>query len=79
MQRVYRAALPGLFAVAVLPVRPNEKAPEALTTPGASFLGSGGGVREQPNVLRWYLGLADSPPFESGYAILEDMGPILQP
>ncbi len=30
------------------------------------------------NVLRWYLGLADRPAFESGYAILKDMGPILQ-
>jgi hypothetical protein len=34
---------------------------------------------EHPNVLRWYLGLADRPTFESGYAIFEDMGPILQP
>jgi hypothetical protein len=25
-------------------VRPNDKAPEVLTTPGASFLGSGGGA-----------------------------------
>jgi len=29
-------------------------------------------------VLRWYLGRADRPALESGYAILEDMGPILQ-
>jgi hypothetical protein len=29
----------------VLSVTPNDKAPEVLTTPGASFLGSGGGIR----------------------------------
>ncbi len=32
----------------VLSVRPNDKAPEVPATPGASFLGSGGGIREQP-------------------------------
>ena len=27
---------------------------------------------EQPNVLRWYLGPADTAVFEGGYAVLED-------
>ena len=30
----------------------NHKAPEVLTTPGASFLGSGGGIREQPSAAK---------------------------
>jgi len=29
-----------------------EKAPEVLTTPCASFLGSGGGIREQPSAAK---------------------------
>ncbi len=32
--------------------RPNAEAPEVLTTPGASFLGSGGGIREQPSAAK---------------------------
>jgi len=36
-------------------------------------------VKEQPNVLRRYLGLADTPVFESGYAVLKDISPIPRP
>lgn len=34
---------------------------------------------DYPNVLRWYLRLADRPAFERGYAVPEDMGPIPRP
>lgn len=34
---------------------------------------------DYPNVLRWYLSLADRPAFERGYAVPEDVGPIPRP
>lgn len=34
---------------------------------------------DYPNVLRWYLKLADRPAFERGYGIPEDVGPIPRP
>lgn len=34
---------------------------------------------DYPNVLRWYLNLADRPAFKRGYGIPEDAGPIPRP
>ena len=36
-------------------------------------------LEDYPNVLRWYLSLADRPAFERGYAVPEDVGPIPRP
>lgn len=36
-------------------------------------------LQDYPNVLRWYLGLADRPAFARGYAVPEDVGPIPRP
>ena len=36
-------------------------------------------LEDYPNVLRWYLHLADRPAFERGYGIPEDVGPIPRP
>ncbi len=36
-------------------------------------------LEDYPNVLRWYLSLADRPAFERGYAVPEDAGPIPRP
>lgn len=35
--------------------------------------------QDYPNVLRWYLKLADRPAFQRGYAVPEDVGPIPRP
>jgi GST-like protein len=34
---------------------------------------------DYPNVLRWYLSLADRPAFARGFAVPEDLGPIPRP
>ena len=34
---------------------------------------------DYPNVLRWYLNLADRPAFERGYGVPKDVGPIPRP
>ena len=36
-------------------------------------------LENYPNVLRWYLHLADRPAFERGYGVPEDVGPIPRP
>ena len=36
-------------------------------------------LNDYSNVLRWYLGLADRPAFERGFAVPEDVGPIPRP
>jgi GST-like protein len=36
-------------------------------------------LQDYPNVLRWYLDLADRPAFERGYAVPENVGPIPRP
>jgi len=36
-------------------------------------------LEDYPNVLRWYLDLADRPAFERGYGVPKDVGPIPRP
>ncbi len=57
--------------------RPTTKAPEVLTTPGASFLGSGGGIRERASLAcatkRSFVANPRPPGYEKVSAFLKNI------